>query len=171
MNTDKEIDDKEIDNKINELDGKLSEEPDNSDSDNESNSEKNDNKDDNKDNKEVNVSKEFNEKANEYIKLDDECRELKKRKDILEAKKKPLEDYLLKYLEKSDYGTIEFPNGSKLRRNKSETKEALKANHFKDALKNKLKNDKMVEDILNTMNEMRETKTHVNLKRTNSRKK
>jgi hypothetical protein len=118
---------------------------------------------------ELEVSKIFEKKANEFLKLDNMCKDLTKKKNELEAQKKPLEDYILKYLDKTGHMTIDFPNGTKLRRNKSETKEPVKLDHFKAALKEKLNDDLKINEILKTMETMRETKVNVNLKRTGPR--
>ena len=140
------------------------------DSDNDSDTaEEKDNNNDIIEDDEVSVVKGFEKKANYYLTIDNKIKEYQNKINDLKDQKKPLEGYILKYLEKTDYGTVEFPNGTKLRRNKSETKESLKLDHFKDALKNELGDDPKMEKILKKMEELRETKVNVNLKRTNPR--
>ena len=156
------------DKKISELEDQLSEEVNDDDNSDHDNSDHDNNDNDNSDD-EVSVSKKFEQQANQFLVLDNSCKELQKQKAEMESQKKPLEEAILKYLEKTDFGTIEFPNGTKLRRNKSETKESLKLDHFTVALKEKIKDDYKIKEILEAMEAARETKVNVNLKRTNPR--
>ncbi len=111
------------------------------------------------------ISKEFQEMVIKFVKLDDLVR--KKEKDIKELKiqRKPCEDFILTYLDKVGENTIDITNG-KLRKNKSETKVPLNQNIIKDAIKEKVADPKVVEDILTLMDTMRPMNVRTNLKRT-----
>lgn len=116
----------------------------------------------------VKISKEFQENVVKFVKLDDLIR--KKQKEICDLKeqKKPCEQFILKFLDQIEENVIEITNG-KLRKNKSETKAALSQDVIKNAISEKIKDSKTVEDILSLMDTLRPLNTHVNLKRTNIR--
>jgi Family of unknown function (DUF5760) len=116
------------------------------------------------------VSKEFQENVIKYVKMDDLIRRKQKEMNELKEQRKPCEKYILKYLDDIKENVIEITNG-KLRKNKSETKASLNQDVIKKAIADKIKDPLIVEDILNSMELMRPLNTHVNLKRTNARKK
>ena len=115
------------------------------------------------------ISKEFQENVIKYVKLDDLIR--KKNEDIRELKKKrkPCEEYILKYLDNEDINCIEINDG-KLRKNKSETKVPLTYDKIKTAIGTKVTNAGIIKDILQVM-DSRPKKVNVNIKRTMNRKK
>ena len=86
----------------------------------------------------------------------------------LREQRKPCEQYILKYLDNVNENVIEITNG-KLRKNKSETKAAVSQDVMKVAISEKIKDPKIVEEILKLMEEKRPMNTHVNLKRTGTR--
>ena len=96
---------------------------------------------------EIKVSKEFQENVVKYVKYDDLIRKKQKEVQELKTKRKPCEDFILKYLEDIDETTIELNNG-KLRKNKFETKVPINKDIIKDAIAEKIKDEKTVEDIL-----------------------
>jgi hypothetical protein len=116
------------------------------------------------------ISKEFQEMVVKYVKLDDMSRKKEKEIKELKALRKPCEDFILKYLEKIGETTIDITNG-KLRRNKSETKIPLSQDIIKDAIKEKVADPKVVEEIVKLMDTMRPTNVRTNLKRTGKRTK
>lgn len=118
----------------------------------------------------VKISKEFQENVVKFVKLDDLVRKKQSEMADLKEQRKPCEQYILKYLDKIEESTIAITNG-KLRKNKSETKSALSQDVIKSAIEEKVKDVKLVDEILNLMETMRPTNTHVNLKRTHTRMK
>lgn len=120
------------------------------------------------DGEQLKISKEFQEMVIKFVKLDDFIR--KKEKEIKELKlqRKPCEDYILNYLDKVGESTIDITNG-KLRKNKSETKVPLNQNIIRDAIKEKVTDPKIVEDIVTLMDTLRPTNVRTNLKRTGKR--
>jgi hypothetical protein len=128
------------------------------------------------------VTDEFKEHVIGYIKIDDMIRQRKEEIKELQDKKKPCEEYILRYLEKVDEHIVEL-KGGKIRRNQSETKAPLKLDIIKTAIFEGIKTEqgdeqvddekckKMVEDIVTLMEQKRPTTIRVNLKRTFERKK
>lgn len=129
-----------------------------------------DNEDESDEENDVKVDDNFKEKVIKWIEYDDLIRQKEKECKELKNKRKELEEYVLKFLESNDINVIEI-DGGKLRRNKSETKTALTNENIKKAIKKKYNDEKTVEEIMKLMDEMRPTKTHVNLKRTFERAK
>lgn len=117
---------------------------------------------------EIEVSKEFKENVIRYVKLDDMIRQRQNEVKELTGLKNPCEEFILKYLEDIESGTIEINDG-KLRRNKSEQKTPLSTDIIKSAIEKKVADPKTVEDIMKLMDELRPKKTRVNLKRTKTR--
>jgi hypothetical protein len=126
-----------------------------------------DNSDENVEN--IEVSKEFQENVLKFVKIDDLKR--KKREELTELSKqhKKCEEYILTYLEKIDQSTVEISDGT-LKKNKSETKTAINQDLIRNTLMEKVKDPKLVEEILKTMDDKRQMSTHVNLKRVCVRK-
>ena len=116
----------------------------------------------------VKVSKEFQENVVKFVKLDDLMRKKQQEMSELREQRKPCEQYILKYLDNVNENVIEITNG-KLRKNKSETKAAVSQDVMKVAISEKIKDPKIVEEILKLMEEKRPMNTHVNLKRTGTR--
>ena len=138
-----------------------------------SNSTKNSNKSNKKDDKEV--SNAFKEKIISYIKVDDLIRKKQEEIKELKDKKEECEEFILKYLDKSDAGFVNIPGG-KLIKNQSETKGTLKVETIKESIvegikKEKLTNSeevnkKLIEDIIEIMEAKRGKVNRINLKRT-----
>lgn len=126
--------------------------------------------DDNETIDDVKVPKEFQENVVKFVKIDDLIR--KKQEELSELKKqrKPCEEFILKYLDKTDLNTIEITDG-KLRKNKSETKKALSQDIIKDTLTELLKDPLKVDEALKKMEDKRPLNVHTNLKRTGKREK
>lgn len=114
------------------------------------------------------ITKEFQENVVKFVKLDDLMRKKQEEMTELRKKRKPCEDYILKYLDNVKENVIEITDG-KLRKNKSETKQALSQDMIKAAIMDKVKDPQIVEDILKNMEEKRPLNTHVNIKRTGTR--
>ena len=111
------------------------------------------------------VSKEFKEYVIRYVKLDDLVKQRQSEIKELTELRRPCEEYILKYLDANDSGTIEISNG-KLIKNKMEQKGPLKPDTIKTALEKKITDPKIVGEIMNLMEELRPKQTKVNLKRT-----
>lgn len=154
-----DIADEDIDDELSEL-----VDDSNTDEDNEKNS---------KDNEDI--SNEFKEKVIRYLKCDDLIR--KKMEEIreLKGKKKPCEEYIIKYLESKDSPFVKVKDG-KLIKSKSESKGSLKIDLIKEAIKEGIKGEKLSNDevksnditvkIMNIMENKRSKTVRVNLKRT-----
>jgi hypothetical protein len=123
--------------------------------------------DSNNSNDDPKITENFNNKVLEYIKIDDEIRILSKKTSELKKIKKPLEKYILEYLQQVDEKIIDISNQkTRLRRNKSETRKQLKQDQIKDALLEELGDLKKVENILKSIDSKREKQVHINIKRT-----
>jgi len=116
------------------------------------------------------ISKEFQENVVKFVKLDDLMRKKQQEMSELREQRKPCEQYILKYLDDVNENVIEITNG-KLRKNKSETKSSINQDIMKNAITEKIKDPKIVEEIMKLMEEKRPLSTHVNLKRTGTRDK
>jgi len=108
---------------------------------------------------------EFREKVVAYVKSDDRIRELQKLVKEQQKLKKDSEEAILRHLERLGESMINI-SGGKIRKNQYESKGALKKEFIKDSILDKIKDPKVVEDILNKMEEKRETKINISLKRT-----
>ncbi len=114
------------------------------------------------------ITKEFQENVVKFVKLDDLMRKKQEELAELRKKRKPCEEYILKYLDNIKENVIEITDG-KLRKNKSETKQALSQDMIKGAILEKIEDPMIVEAILKSMEEKRPMNTHVNIKRTGIR--
>lgn len=118
----------------------------------------------------VKIPKEFQENVVKFVKIDDLIRKKQEEMSELKKQKKPCEEFILKYLDKTDLNTIEITDG-KLRKNKSETKKALNNDIIKETLTEFLKDPIKVEEALKKLEDKRPLNTHTNLKRTGKREK
>ena len=118
----------------------------------------------------INVTKEFQENVIKFVKIDDLIRKRTNEVAELKSQKKPIETFILKYLDQVNESVVEITNG-KLRKNKSETKAGLTIDIIKEAIEKKVKDPKIVDEILKSMEDMRPKATRVNLKRTSTREK
>lgn len=123
------------------------------------------------------VTNELKEKVISYVKIDDLIR--KKNEEIreLKSKRKPCEDYIIKFLEKQEAGFVSVAGG-KLIKNESETKAPLKVEFIKEAIKEGIETKKLVdstdnekttklaEEIMELMEKKRPLQKRTNLKRT-----
>jgi hypothetical protein len=126
-------------------------------------------------NDDKNLSNGFKEKIINYIKVDDLIRKKMDEVKELKDKKEECEEYILKFLDKSDATFVNIPGG-KLIRNQSETKGTLKAETIKESIIEGIKkekianseaeNKKLIEDIMEIMEEKRGKVNRINLKRT-----
>lgn len=115
------------------------------------------------------ITEEFKEQVIRYVKFDDLIKKKNEEIKELKSKRKPCEEYILKYLDREDISCIDINDG-KLRKNKSETKVPLTYDQIKDSIGKKVVDPKIVTDILKLMDE-RPKKVNVNLKRTMNRGK
>ena len=123
--------------------------------------------DDNQENEEDNyeLKDEFREKVVLYVKSDDRIRELQKLVKDQQQIKKDSEEAILRHLERLGESMINI-SGGKLRKNQYESKGALKKESIKESILERIKDPKVVEEILIKMEDKRETKMNVSLKRT-----
>lgn len=130
--------------------------------------------------KEQNIGNDFKEKIMHYIKIDDLIRKKQEEIKDLKEKKEEAEEYILKFLDKNDANFVNVPGG-KLIKNQSETKAPLKIEMIKEAIVEGIKkekltdteevNKKLLEDIVEIMENKRGKVNRVNLKRTFERTK
>ena len=118
----------------------------------------------------VDVPADFKKKVIQFLDCDDTIKELQKKIKEFKAKKETCEEYIIDNLDKLDTTMIEV-KGSKLIKNKSETKGPCKTDIIKETLDEELKDPKKVKRILEKMEEKRELKERVFLKRTNGQPK
>ena len=131
-----------------------------------SDSEDDENNNENKDDAgEYEFKDEFREKVVLYVKSDNRIRELQKLVNDQKKIKKDSEESILRHLERLGESMINI-SGGKLRKNQYEAKGALKKEIIKESLLDKIKDPKVVEDILTKMEEKRELKVNISLKRT-----
>ena len=116
----------------------------------------------------IQVSKEFQENVIKYVKYDDAIRKKQDEVTELKKKRKPCEEYILKYLDNVGENLVEITDG-KLRKNKSETKAPLSQDIIKNAISQKVNDPIIIEEILKSMENLRPLNTHVNIKRTSIR--
>ena len=143
---------------------------------NKNNEKREDNNDDNSDSEnsevEYEYSQEFKEKVKTYVKNDDKIRELQQEIKKLNVIKKTAEMDILKHLERLGENNINI-TGGKLRINQYESKDSLKETIIKEAITEKIKDPKIMENIIEIINEKRvnNAKIQVSLKRTFERGK
>lgn len=112
----------------------------------------------------------FKDKVVAYIKADDKIRELQNVLKDYRKIKKDSEEGILRHLERLGENMINV-TGGKLRKNQYESKAALKKELIKEALAEKIKDVVIVEELLNKMEDKREVKINVSIKRTFEREK
>jgi hypothetical protein len=113
---------------------------------------------------------EFKDKVVAYVKADDKIRELQNVLKDYRKIKKDSEEGILRHLERLGENMINV-TGGKLRKNQYESKAALKKELIKEALAEKIKDVVIVEELLNKMEDKREVKINVSIKRTFEREK
>jgi hypothetical protein len=121
------------------------------------------------------VSNEFKDKVLSFIKLDDLIREKNEELKVLKEKKKPCEEFIIRYLDKADSNFVNVIGG-KLIKNTAETKGPLGMDIIKDSIVEGMKVEKVTEDeemtakmlttILDLMEKKRPVKKNTNIKRT-----
>jgi len=126
------------------------------------------------------VSNDFKEKIISFIKVDDLIRKKQEEIKELRDKKEDYEEYILKFMDKSEASFVNIPGG-KLIKNQSETKAPLKIEIIKEAITEGIKKEKLTEseeinkkvldDIIELMEVKRGKVNRVNLKRTFERVK
>lgn len=122
---------------------------------------------------------EFKEKVLTYLKIDDAIRKRQEEIKELREKKKPCEDFIIKFLEKAQSDHINV-NGGELVKNEVERKGPLKIDIVREAISEGFKSDKTMKDekshemlalILNLVEHKRPIQRTVNIKRTFAKKK
>lgn len=101
-----------------------------------------------------------------YIEIDDEIKNIFKKIKELKLRKEQLEGDILKQFEDSDINVIDY-KGTKLRRNKSETKASVKVDLVKETLDETVNDETKIKNIITRLEEKREIKERTYLKREN----
>jgi hypothetical protein len=112
----------------------------------------------------------FKTKVVSYVKADDKIRDLQNQLKDYRKIKKDSEEGILRHLERLGENMINV-TGGKLRKNQYESKAALKKELIKETLSEKIKDVLIVEELLNKMEDKREVKINVSIKRTYEREK
>jgi len=173
-NDNNKINNKKLNNNNNNNNKKNNDNDDNNNSgDDESNNSGSDNSNDSDDSDvEYEYTDEFKEKVKSYVKADDQIRELQQEIKKFNVIKKTAEINILKHLERLGENNINI-TGGKLRINQYESKDSLKEAIIKEAITEKIKDPKIMENIIETINEKRinNAKIQISLKRTFERGK
>jgi hypothetical protein len=106
----------------------------------------------------------FKDNVVEYLKIDDEIIELKKKIKELTNKKEPLETDILDYLESVGQEIIEF-KGNKLKKNKSETKGSCKIDMIREAVEDECGDVIVAEKVVRNIENKRPKSLKTFLKR------
>jgi len=119
---------------------------------------------------EYEYTEELAEKVKLYVKNDDRIRELQTELKKLNSIKKAAELDILKHLERLGETNINI-TGGKLRINQYESKDSLKENIIREAIEERVKDPKIIENIFEKINEKRVAgaKIQRSLKRTYER--
>lgn len=138
-----------------------------SESDDSNKNEDSETSDDESDEEGYEYTVELADKVKSYVKNDDRIRELQTELRKLNAEKKAAEMEILKHLERLGESNINI-TGGKLRINQYESKGSLAEDVIKEAIQEKIKDPKIIETILEKINEKRvaNAKIQVSLKRT-----
>nr|QBK88857.1 MAG: uncharacterized protein LCMiAC01_05390 [Mimivirus LCMiAC01] len=116
------------------------------------------------------VPKEFKDHVIQFTKLHKIIKDKQKEIRELKAKSKIHEDGIIKHLDKEGVNIIDITDG-KLIKNKSKTKLPLSTDIIENAIREKVKDETKVQEIMKLMKTMRPKKERKYLKRTFSRKK
>ncbi len=143
-----------------------------SESDSETNSGTRTSEDESGSDNDYEYTEEFAEKVKSYVKNDDRIRELQTELRKLNSEKKAAEMDILKHLERLGESNINI-TGGKLRINQYESKGSMAEDVIKEAISEKIKDPRIIETILETINQKRvaNAKIQVSLKRTFERGK
>lgn len=114
------------------------------------------------------VSKEFTQKVVEWVKLDDQLREIRAKSKEITGEKKELEEWILQYLDEIGEKAISIGDGN-LRKNVSKTKAPIKKENIFATIKDMTKDENKASLITNKIFEDRPLTERVNLKRTKLR--
>lgn len=114
------------------------------------------------------ISKQFQEKVQLWVKLDDALRDLRNKSKEITQEKKELEEYILTYLDEIGEKSIGITNGN-LRKNISKTKAPLKKENIYNTIKDLTKDETKASTITNQIFENRPLTERINLKRTKLR--
>jgi hypothetical protein len=90
------------------------------------------------------VTTEFKDKVINYVKIDDLIKKKTEEIKELKSKKKPCEEYIIRFLEKQEADHVNVIGG-RLVKNSSETKGALKTDIIKEAIKEGIQTKKLVD--------------------------
>lgn len=115
-----------------------------------------------------NISKEFTDNVVQWVKFDDELRNLRSKTKEITTEKAELEKSILEYLDKIGEKAISIGDGN-LRKNISKTKGPLKKEHIQATIKDLTKDEGKATLITNQIFDNRPLSERVNLKRTKNR--
>lgn len=114
------------------------------------------------------IDRDFQENVVKWVSIDEEIKKKNAQIRELKLQQKSCEEFVLGFLEDTDT-TVEITGGF-LRANKVESKTSLNKKLIETALLSKLNDKDVVNDLLETMEELREVRERVSLKRTNKKK-
>lgn len=112
----------------------------------------------------IQVSKDFQEKVVKFVDIDDKIKEKQSELTELRKKLKPLEEYIIKYLDDVDETTVDLNNG-KLKKDSKETKSAVNLELIKSVIVEKIEDEDLIDTIMEAMENKRQTKVKVGIKR------
>lgn len=112
----------------------------------------------------IQVSKDFQEKVVKFVDIDDKIKEKQSELTELRKKLKPLEEYIIKYLDDVDETTVDLNNG-KLKKDSKETKSAVNLELIKSVIAEKIEDEDLIDTIMEAMENKRQTKVKVGIKR------
>jgi len=110
------------------------------------------------------VTKEFTEHIIKYITYDDIIKQKDDEVKELKKKRTPHEKFITDYLTGLNEKGIDVTGGA-LKISTSETKTPVSKDNIKDVISKKIQDPKIIEDILNDIENSRQVKTKTNLKR------
>jgi len=109
-------------------------------------------------------TEEFRETVRRYVKLDDMVRNKQLGVRKLEKCKKSCEDFIIKYMKNMNLDGIDI-GGERLMMGKVECNENVNNDSIKGILTDKLKDQELVEEIINSIDESRQIGKKVSIKR------
>jgi hypothetical protein len=118
--------------------------------------------------KTIQVSKEFQENVIKFVNIDDLIKKKEDELKNLKKQKKPHEEFIIKYLSDLGEDIIDITKGH-LKINKSEKKSAITKDTVENVIKKKFQDPLQIQGILKEIEDSRQTKTTMALKRVTTR--
>lgn len=133
-------------------------------SDNQSESESDNENENNNDENSSKINEEVIDYVTKYIQYDDMLKKEESKIKTLKSDKQKFETKILGYLENKDKDTIVLEKSTILKQ-KVENKSSINIELIKSVLTKKIEDEKLIEDILNSIEQQRSVKQKTNLKR------